>query len=106
MDQKKYIKEIGEFVRRVRKDFNISEVVLFGSRARGDANKQSDIDLIIVSEDFEGLDFFERVSKMYNYWSLLVAVDFICYTPKEFNLLKNRISLVSDALSYGKIIYQ
>lgn len=33
---------------------------MFGSQATGRADKESDIDIAIVSDDFEGKDIFER----------------------------------------------
>ena len=44
--------------------------------------------MIIVSDDFEEMNGFERISKMYDYWTERIPVDFICYTKKEFEKLK------------------
>ena len=35
-------------------------MVVYGSQAEGNAKKQSDIDLIVVSDDFAGLDVWDR----------------------------------------------
>ncbi len=104
MDKTNYLKEVKKFIKRLEKDFTIAKVIVFGSRARGEARKDSDVDLIIVSEDFEGMGYFKRGALMYNYWKALIAVDFICYTPKEFEKLKNKISIVSLALKEGVIL--
>ncbi|MBI4640081.1 MAG: nucleotidyltransferase domain-containing protein [Candidatus Tectomicrobia bacterium] len=37
------------------------QVILFGSYARGEAKEGSDIDLLIVSSDFENLNMRERL---------------------------------------------
>lgn len=95
------MKKVKEFVKKLSKDLDVTKVILFGSRATGDASKDSDIDLIIVSKDFKGLGFFRRVYKMYDYWDIDYSVDFICYTPEEFNKLSKRITLVSQALKEG-----
>ena len=47
------------------------------------------------------MDFLERGEKMYDYWTLDIPVDFLCYTPEEFNKLKKRISIVKEAVSNG-----
>ena len=73
----------------------------FGSRARGKSHKYSDIDLIIVSPKFKKLNFFKRGARMYDYWNLNYPVDFLCYTPKEFNKLKKQITIVSEAVKEG-----
>ena len=36
------------------------KIILYGSYAEGRANEHSDIDLIVVSDDFEGMDLWER----------------------------------------------
>ena len=37
---------------------NISKIILFGSYAKGKATKESDIDILIISNDFKGKDIF------------------------------------------------
>lgn len=39
------------------------QIVFFGSAPQGRHNADSDIDLIIVSEDFHGHDIFQRLAK-------------------------------------------
>ena len=46
----KVIEEIRTFARK----YNIDKVILFGSRARGDYRRTSDIDLAVVGGDFAG----------------------------------------------------
>ncbi len=105
MDRNKYIiKKIKKFINKINKEFKIEKIIFFGSRTGNKYSKESDIDLIIVSDDFKGLDFFERVSKMYNYWNLDYAVDFLCYTVKEFDNLKKRISIVGQAIKEGIVM--
>lgn len=105
MGGKKYIiEEIKKFIEKLSKDFKIQNIVLFGSRATNKFRKNSDVDLIIVSKDFHGMDFFERGAKMYSYWDVDLPVDFICYTPEEFNNLKKKVSIVKEALSGGIIV--
>ena len=104
MGKKESLEVIKEFIKKLSKDFDIHEIIFFGSRADGREKNDSDIDLIIVSNDFEGKGFFERASKMYDYWDALISVDFLCYTIKEFERLKRRISIVSEALKSGIIV--
>ncbi len=105
MGEKEYlIKGLKKFLEELKKDFGIENVIFFGSRSRKKFNEDSDVDLIIVSKDFEDMNFFERVKKMYDYWELDLPVDFICYTPEEFNRLKKKISIVNEAIRGGIII--
>jgi hypothetical protein len=38
---------------------------------------------------------------MYDFCDLNYPVDFLCYTPEEFNKLKKEVSIVSEALKEG-----
>ena len=106
MDKREHIiKGIKKFVKKASKKFRIEKIIFFGSRIEKSYSKDSDIDLIIVSNDFNGLDFFERVSKMYNYWDLDYPVDFLCYTNEEFEILKLKISIVKEAIKKGIEVY-
>ena len=96
------IKKLKEFRKKLEKDFDISKIIFFGSRATAKKpDKDSDIDLIIVSKDFDGKKFRYRAIGFYNYWDLDLPVDFICYTPKEFDKLRKQITIVSQALKEG-----
>ena len=95
MGGRKSIKErLRMFRNNVSKEIPIKNMILFGSRAKGKVGRDTDIDLIIVSQKFKELDFFQRGAKMYDYWDLRYPVDFLCYTPEEFNKLKKQITIV------------
>lgn len=80
----------------------IERVVLFGSRARGDARPLSDVDLLIVSAGFRGKSLGERAGPLYAAWDLDLPVDFLCYTPEEFAQERVRVSIVRVALDEGR----
>jgi len=103
MDRKSLVKKLKDFRKRLEEIMDIKEVILFGSRAIGKQKKDSDVDLIIVGH-FEGKGNLERAPKLYNLWEIDLPVDFICYTPEEYELLKKRISIVREALETGIFI--
>jgi predicted nucleotidyltransferase len=76
-------------------------MILFGSRARGNSTRWSDFDLVIVSSYFEGMSTFHRSVGFRKYWDLDYPVDFLCYTPTEFQRLKNQVSIVREAIENG-----
>ena len=105
MDKVKSIrKKLKDFKYRVNRDIPVDTMILFGSRAKGKTGKDRDVDLLIVSPRFKKLDFFKRGAKMYDYWDLNYPVDFLCYTPKEFNKLKKQITIVREAVKEGILI--
>lgn len=59
-------KIIRSLIDSIKNEINVGQVYLFGSYANGVPGKYSDIDLAIVSEDFEGVRFFDR-KRLYKY---------------------------------------
>ena len=95
------IKTLQQFKSNLSKNMNISKFILFGSRARGDNKKNSDVDILIVSPDFEGKKSFKRSPSFYLMWNYDYEVDFICLTPEEFNKLKKKVTIVREAVREG-----
>lgn len=66
-------------------------VYLFGSRARGDARPDSDIDLIIVSPAFSGMPLWKRWEVLGDALSeVLQPIEVRAYSPEEFDSKKDR----------------
>lgn len=98
--------EVEKIARVVKKHLSDATIILFGSRARGDHLKHSDIDMIIISKKFEGVKFTDRASlvlKILDREEALpkVGLDILCYTPEEAERKKKEISIVREALRYG-----
>ena len=58
-----------EEIRTFAKKYNVDKVILFGSRARGDYKRNSDIDLAVAGGDFArfALDVDEETSTLLEY---------------------------------------
>lgn len=58
-----------EEIRTFAKKYNVDKVILFGSRARGDYKRTSDIDLAVTGGDFVrfALDVDEETSTLLEY---------------------------------------
>lgn len=95
------ISRLREFKSNVTKKYGIKKIILFGSQATGKATKDSDVDLIIVTKNGK----MKVWPKLYYEWHMNLdmsyPVDFLCYTPKEFERLKKKVSIVSEALREG-----
>lgn len=101
MGRKKHINFLKEFKRKLSKKIPIDKMILFGSRAKGKPHRWSDFDLIVVSKKFRNVDPLKRALGFYDYWTINYPVDFLCYTPKEFNKLKKKITIVREAVKTG-----
>jgi len=93
---KKFLDELSRYI-------SIDQVYLYGSYARGDYLKTSDIDLIIISKDFEDMKYTERLDLMEKIvWRLGLKphIQAIPYTPKEFREKIRESFLLIDASKY------
>lgn len=99
------IKELKRFADDILIDYSIKKMILFGSRAWGKPHKDSDVDLLIVSDKFRRKGRLDRSPSIYLRWNLDYPVDFLCLTSDEFNKKKKEISIVKEAAEKGvKII--
>ncbi len=101
MGEKAIVTRLRRYKEKVEKDIPIKRMLLFGSHAEGAPNRDSDVDLIVVSPSFRKMNFFKRGAKMYGYWDLRRPVDFLCYTPEDFEKLRKEITIVRDAEKEG-----
>ena len=99
MDKKKS-KLISE-LKKFKEQNKLEKLYLFGSRVSGKTHKWSDVDLIVVSKMFKGRGILERSPGLYIQWNLDYPVDFLCYSPEEFNKLKKQITIVKEAVENG-----
>lgn len=96
---------LDEVVRRVLQAGSPRKIVLFGSRARGDARPDSDLDLLIL-EDSE-LPSYARSPRYYLALSgLFPAKDIVVFTPEEVRDWAGvPNALVTTALREGRVLY-
>ena len=58
------IERVIECFRRIDREFGLKRVVIFGSRSRGDFYAHSDIDILLISDEFPD-DWFKRHTRLY-----------------------------------------
>jgi len=92
---------VRKFASRLKKKYRVQKLIMFGSRARGDHLKSSDYDFVIVSQDFEGLRFGERMALVSELWEAPYGLEALCYTPEEFERKSNQITIVREAVREG-----
>ncbi len=94
-----------DFLKRVHARFPLERAILFGSRARGEELKNSDYDLVLVSEAFRGIPYPERVGAILALWTMDVGLEPIPLTPEEFAERAGKITVVAEAVRTGKVIW-
>jgi predicted nucleotidyltransferase len=90
-----------EIVPKIKKELSPRLVVIFGSRVRGDSSKESDIDILIVSDFFEGKPFLGRMPMMLRTFKFAWPVDYLCYSPEEFEEIRSSSVIIREALNQG-----
>jgi len=95
------IKEaLAEFLNEINSHFEIDQVILFGSYARGDYHENSDIDIIIIGSFQE--QFFERIGKILDLAPRDLNIEPLVYTKEEFNKMQqNENPFILTVLSEG-----
>jgi predicted nucleotidyltransferase len=92
--------------RLINSGLNISKIILFGSQAREQANEESDIDIVIISKDFQNKDIFKRCemtkdAEIMTIREFMIPLDIITMTPDEFD---NESSIIAGYARNGKVV--
>jgi predicted nucleotidyltransferase len=97
---------IMEAANRLVEKFHPRQIILFGSQARGTADRHSDIDLLVLHEN-PGDRRRMAVAMDAVLWGLKVACDIIVMTPAEFEVERQIPgTLARPAWREGRILYE
>ncbi len=97
---------LDEIVRRIVQAAKPKKVILFGSRARGEARPDSDLDLLVIAESAQPRH--RRSAPLYGVLSdILLSMDIIVYSPEEVKEWSEvPQAFVTTAIREGKILYE
>jgi uncharacterized protein len=105
---KKRASEIVKFFHEClrEKGLRVSKIVVFGSQARGTATEESDIDIVVISEEFKK-NIFKRANltkdaEIRTIKKFMVPLDIITMTPEEY---ENRTSLATEYAHEGEVVF-
>jgi predicted nucleotidyltransferase len=83
--------EIVEYLRQTlaATGLAVRRIAVFGSQATGTADDESDVDIVIVADDFRGKNIFDRAqltktAEVSTLRKFMVPLDIIAMTPEEF----------------------
>lgn len=63
----------------------VRKIILFGSHAAGQAHPYSDIDLVVISDDFKNMDLWERLALLGRARAKIRRpMDILGYTEEEY----------------------
>jgi predicted nucleotidyltransferase len=90
-----------DFLPRLIREFRPTKVLVFGSRARGDALKESDLDVLVVADSFTPIRWLERSVRVLDRVPVPFAIELLCYTPDEYSRKVEELGIVRTATEEG-----
>jgi predicted nucleotidyltransferase len=83
---------------------DVQKVSLFGSYARGRTDLFTDLDVLVIMKTDKS--FIDRLRMLYSTLAVPVDMDLLCYTPEEFESIKERPflkrALIDEIVLYAK----
>ena len=80
-----------------------SKVILYGSYARGDWHEWSDIDLVVVSPDFEGMGYWDRIEVLTEaIYRVRQPIEAVAMDPDQWD---RGDSMLAQIAREGELVY-
>ncbi len=104
MDKGTVLKIISDYVKALEAEgIKLQKTILFGSYSTGTQHEGSDIDLVVISEDFAAKDYWERIDVLAAALvKVFEPVEAIAMTPQEW---ESGDSLIVDYARNGEVVY-
>ena len=104
MDKRKVVEIVAQFRQGIEtRGIRPLKVILYGSYADGTYREDSDIDIVIISDDFTGKSFWERIDIMSDViYEIFAPIEAVGLTPDEW---EEGDSFVTDFARNGEILF-
>ena len=98
------MKIISDFGRALEaENIKPQKIILFGSFSAETQRQDSDIDLVVISEDFTGKDYWERIDILSEaIYRVFEPIEAVAMTPAEW---QSGDSLIADYARNGEVVY-
>ena len=101
---------LDQMVQAIVAEVDPEQVILFGSRARGDAREDSDVDLVVVEAEPFGPERSRRQELVRLYHALVefpVSTDILVYSHDDVDYWRDSLNhVLARALREGKVLYE
>ncbi|MDI6807833.1 MAG: nucleotidyltransferase domain-containing protein [Candidatus Eisenbacteria bacterium] len=104
MDKDTVLKILSRFIKALEsKGITITKLILYGSYATGTFREGSDIDVVVISQDFAGKGYWERIDILSDaIYEVFEPIEAIALTPVEWE--KEESAIVEYSKS-GEVVY-
>ena len=89
------------YLRLISERLGVEEVYVFGSRVYGEPLRESDLDMLVVSRQFEGLGFIRSMEELSKLWGGDFTIEVFPYTPQQVEEYRDKKVVVAEALKRG-----
>ena len=104
MDKNSIINIINRFTQLLQaQNIRPQKIILYGSCASGTNKEGSDIDIIVISDDFFKKDYWERIEILTEaIYQIFEPIEAVAMTPEEW---ERGDSFIVDYAKNGEILY-
>lgn len=106
LDQAELMEVVGKALQTLNKRIRIDLAILFGSYSQDEADSWSDIDLAVISPDFERMSLQEQMALITQIWHINgLWVQIHPFTPKDLAEARPT-NFLGHLLRVGQIVYR
>ena len=104
MDKKRVYEIISAFRKAIESTgIKTDKLILFGSYSKGQSREDSDIDIVVISRDFNNKSYWERIDILSNaIYEIFEPIEATAFTPEEW---QRQESLIIDFAKNGEVVY-
>ncbi|MDR1871820.1 MAG: nucleotidyltransferase domain-containing protein [Deltaproteobacteria bacterium] len=99
--------ELSRLVNFIVSTVSPKKIILFGSRARGDHNEDSDYDILLIMDtSFNRIDLISSLYSALRQTDLTKNIDFLAISSDRYDELKSDIGYIYKVIEReGKVVY-
>lgn len=104
MDKRAVLNIISRFSKAIEsRGIRIDKLILFGSYATGRYRQDSDIDIVVISRDFDDKDYWERIDILSSaIYQVFEPIEAVAMSLEEW---ESGQSLIVDYAKNGRVLY-
>ena len=104
MDKAAVLEIISDFKRALEfENIKPEKIILFGSYVSGNYRPDSDIDLVVISDDFKDKDYWQRIDVLSSaIYKVFQPIEAVALTPRE---LQSGDSIITDYARNGEVVF-